>query len=57
MAEQKKQEISTRGTKMAAEIRAKANKLTDEQRDQLMRVAMQLIYRKGNGGAVRSNCR
>jgi hypothetical protein len=35
------------GTKIAAQMRAEANKLTDEQRDESMSFAMQVIYGKG----------
>ena len=35
------------GTKAAAQMRAKANKLTDQERDESMSVAMQIIYGKG----------
>ncbi len=35
------------GTRVAAQMRAKANKLSDEQRDESMSVAMQIIYGKG----------
>jgi hypothetical protein len=35
------------GTKIAAQMRAEANKLTDEQRDKSMSFAMQVIYGKG----------
>ena len=36
--------LMTKGTKIAAAIRTKANKLSNEQRVQLMGIAMQLIY-------------
>jgi hypothetical protein len=35
------------GTKIAAQMRSVANKLTDEQRDESMSFAMQVIYGKG----------
>ena len=35
------------GTKIAAQMREDANKLTDEQRDESMSFAMQVIYGKG----------
>jgi hypothetical protein len=35
------------GAKIAAQMRAEANKLTDEQRDESMSFAMQVIYGKG----------
>jgi hypothetical protein len=35
------------GTKVAAEMRTKANKLSDNERDESMSVAMQIIYGKG----------
>jgi hypothetical protein len=34
------------GTKIAAQMRSVANKLTDEQRDESMSFAMQVIYGK-----------
>jgi hypothetical protein len=39
------------GTKIAAEMRSAANKLTDEQRDESMSLAMQIIYGKGNAAS------
>jgi len=45
MADSKKQEQERKGTKMAREIRSKANKLPDGKRQALMGVAMELIHR------------
>ncbi len=53
MAENKKHEKATKGTRMAEEIRAKANKLSDSQRQSLMGAAMAMIYRDGQSQAVR----
>ena len=47
----KKHKISP-GTKIAQEMRSEANKLTDEQRDNAMSVAMQAIYGKAKKTAV-----
>ena len=45
--ETKKQAKVSPGTKVAAAMRAVANKLSDEQRDESMSFAMQIIYGKG----------
>lgn len=45
--EKKKQAKVSPGTKVAAEMRSVANKLSDEQRDESMSFAMQIIYGKG----------
>ncbi len=45
--ENKKQAKASPGTKVAAEMRSVANKLSDEQRDESMSFAMQVIYGKG----------
>ncbi len=45
--ENKKQAKVSPGTKVAAEMRSVANKLSDEQRDESMSFAMQIIYGKG----------
>jgi hypothetical protein len=47
----------SKGTTLASEVRAKANKLTDEQRQSLRIKGMQLIYGGGHGGKVTANCR
>jgi hypothetical protein len=39
------------GAKIAAEMRSVANKLTDEQRDESMSFAMQVIYGKGKAAS------
>jgi hypothetical protein len=38
------------GTRAAAQMRAKANKLSEDQRDESMSIAMQVIYGKGRTG-------
>jgi len=45
--ESKKQAKVSPGTKVAAEMRSVANKLSDGQRDESMSFAMQIIYGKG----------
>jgi hypothetical protein len=45
-AKSHKKKISL-GTKVAAQMRAKANKLSDEERDESIALAMQVIYGKG----------
>ena len=42
--EPKRQAKVSPGTKTAAEMRSVANKLTDDQRDDAMSLAMQIIY-------------
>jgi hypothetical protein len=42
--ESKRQAKVSPGTKIAAEMRSAANKLTDDQRDDAMSLAMQIIY-------------
>ncbi len=46
MSKANKKKVSL-GTKLAARMRSKANKLSDEQRDESMSMAMQVIYGKG----------
>jgi hypothetical protein len=45
--EKRKQAKVSPGTKVATEMRSVANKLSDEQRDESMSFAMQIIYGKG----------
>lgn len=45
--ESKRQAKVSPGTKIAAAMRSVANKLSDEQRDESMSYAMQVIYGKG----------
>ncbi len=45
--EPKKKAKVSPGTKIAAKMRSVANKLSDEQRDESMSFAMQVIYGKG----------
>jgi hypothetical protein len=45
----KKPAKSSKGTAMAAKIRAKTNHLGDTQREQLMGRALELIYKGGQG--------
>ena len=49
MAKEGKVKVSkvSPGTKVAAQMRAEVNKLTDKQRDESMSFAMQVIYGKG----------
>lgn len=49
-------DTATPGTDMAAKIRARANKLTDSEREALMEDAMRLIYGSGED-AVRAGSR
>lgn len=57
MAENKKREKATKGTRMAEEIRAKSNKLSDAKRQSLMGAAMEMIYRNGQSQEVRAHSR
>jgi len=52
MSEHKKLQKVTVGTRMAEEIRIKANKLTDTQRQSLMGQAMATIYRDNQPQAM-----
>ena len=47
----KKQAKVSPGTKVAAVMRSVANKLSDEQRDESMSFAMQIIYGKGKSAS------
>ena len=44
-------ESATPGTAMAAKIRARANKLSDHERESLMAEAMRIIYASEEGDA------
>jgi len=57
MSERKKKETVSKGTRMAEEIRAKANKLSDTKRQSLMGTAMELIYGGGQQRTVRVGSR
>jgi CHASE3 domain sensor protein len=48
---------TSRGTVLAAQIRATANNLSDERRQELLSRGMQLIYGGGHGGKVTANRR
>lgn len=52
-AKQPRKPVQTTGEKWAAEARAKCNKLTRAERDELMKLAMQLAY--GAPGEIQSN--
>jgi hypothetical protein len=49
--ENKKQAKISPGTKVATTMRSVANKLSDEQRDESMSFAMQIIYGKGKSAS------
>ena len=50
------EDATTPGTVMAAKIRARANKLTDSEREALMGDARRIIY-GSEGEAARAHCR
>jgi len=52
MARASKESKVSRGTKIAAQMRAEANKLSDEKRDKSMSFAMQVIYGKGKAASL-----
>lgn len=52
-AKRSRKPVRSTGEKWAAEARAKCNKLTRAERDQLMTLAMQLAY--GAPGEIKSN--
>jgi hypothetical protein len=49
MALKKTVKSTTKGTVMAAKIRAKTNHLGDHERERLMGRALELIYKRGQG--------